>query len=107
MYQVVRTIDEVKKEQELREIDSIVLQVGEMSDVVPSYLEEAWQVVRNSTDYENAEMKIEVIPAVAQCRACGYTDNIKSLGMTCPQCSSEDFKIISGREFLIKEIVAL
>lgn len=42
VYQVVKTVDEVVKKNGLAEVDEIVLQVGEMSDVVPKFLEEAW-----------------------------------------------------------------
>lgn len=38
VYQVVKTVDEVVKKNGLAEVDEIVLQVGEMSDVVPSSL---------------------------------------------------------------------
>lgn len=106
VYQILKTVDEIKKEQNLSEIDTIVLQIGEMSDVVPKFIEKAWVSVKSTTDYSNTKMSVEVIPARAKCTNCNYEANVKALGLTCPNCGKSDFKIISGREFLIKEIIA-
>lgn len=106
VYQIVKTVDAVKKEQSLSEIDTIVLQIGEMSDVVPKFIEKAWDSVKSATAYGNTKMEIEVIPARAKCTSCNFEADVKSLGLTCPECGSAEFKILSGREFLIKEIIA-
>lgn len=106
VYQIVRAVDEVKQEQSLSEIEAITLEIGEMSDVVPRFINEAWQTVRKSTDYPDAEMRIEIIPARARCRQCGFEESVKRIDLECPHCNSTDFEIISGREFIIKEIIA-
>lgn len=106
IYQVVKTVDSIKKEQDLVAVDSIILQIGEMSDVVPKFIEEAWQAAKETTDYISTELLVEIVPAVAKCMECGYEDGVKSFDLCCPKCSSQNLKIISGREFLIKEIVA-
>ena len=62
VYQVVKTVDEVMAENNLTELDEIVLQVGEMSDVVPKFLEEAWQATAPTTEYPDAKMTVEVMP---------------------------------------------
>lgn len=106
VYQVVKTVDEVVKENNLTEVDEIVLQVGEMSDVVPKFLEEAWQAAAPTTDYPSAKMTVEVMPATAKCLSCGYEGHVKTFAPDCPQCQSANLKITSGRQFDIKEIVA-
>lgn len=104
MLQTVRTIDDALKEQEYNELLSITLQVGEMTDVVPEFLLEAWQSVRSQTAYPNAELVIERVPARAKCLECGYEDGIKSFDFECPCCHSQRLKIISGKEMLIKQL---
>lgn len=106
VYQIVKTVDEVMREQGLSEIESISLDIGEMSDVVPKFIAEAWQAVAPTTTYPNAKMDINVIEAIAKCTSCGNEDRVRTLGITCSKCGSTDFKIISGREFDIKQIVA-
>lgn len=106
VYEIIKTVDEVKLQQGLCEIDSICLDIGEMCDVVPRFLEEAWQAAKGSTQYPNAKLEINKIPAMAKCKDCGYISPIKNLGLTCPECGSSDFQIISGKEFDITQIVA-
>ena len=78
VYQVVKTVDEVVKKNGLAEVDEIVLQVGEMSDVVPKFLEEAWAAAAPTTDYPSAKMAVEVMPALAKCLSCGYEGHVKT-----------------------------
>lgn len=106
VYQLMKTVDNIKTEQNVSEIDSITLQIGEMTDIVPNFIEEAWKVSAPQTDYKNTKLQLEIIPARAKCSDCGYEDLVKNLGLTCPECGGSNFKIISGREFLIKDIIA-
>lgn len=106
VYQIVKTVDEVKKEQNLTEIEQITLNIGEMTDVVPRFIEEAWSVAKESTDYPNAKMVVNVIEGVARCNSCGEVQKVKSFDFECPKCHSLDLKIIEGREFEIREIIA-
>lgn len=105
VFQIIGTVDEVKREQSLGEIDTITLEIGEMTDVVPRFIEEAWSVAKESTEYPNAKMVVEVIPARAKCKSCGEVHLAKDVLFECPKCNSTDFEIISGREFEIKNII--
>ena len=106
IYQVVKTVEGVLKEQNLSELEQISLDIGEMTDVVPKFIEEAWNACRESTPFPNAKIQINVTRAKAKCQKCGYTDYVKYFDYECPECKSSDLKIISGREFEIKEILA-
>ncbi len=106
IHQIIKTVDEVKIENKLNKVDTIVLQIGEMSDVIPEYLTQAWLSVKDNCGYDGTTLEIERIKARAQCVNCKNTFDIRNLGVSCPQCAGEDFKIISGKEFLIKEIRA-
>lgn len=106
VYQIVKTVDDVMKENGLTELDTIVLDIGEMSDIVPRFITEAWSNVAPTTPYPNAKMELNIIPAIAECMDCHHKDSVRKLDFTCPKCNSLNFKIISGREFEIKQIIA-
>lgn len=106
IYQMVKTVDNVVAENHLSEVDKIVLQVGEMTDVVPNFLTEAWQVAKESTAYPNAKLELEIIKGTAKCLDCNFESEVKDFDLTCPKCNSPKLKLISGREFEIKEILA-
>lgn len=104
MTQIVRTVDEALKNNRPCELQSFTLQIGEMTDVVPVFMENAWQVVKSSVGFENAEMIIENVPAKARCESCGYTSDVRDFDFTCPECNGSNLKIISGKDIMIKEI---
>ncbi len=106
LYRVTKTVDSVMLENGLTCVSEIVLRVGEMTDVLPEYLEQAWLVARKSTRYPDAVLTIEIVPAVAECSDCGNRDSVRNFGVTCPVCDSPHIRIVSGREFEIKHIVA-
>lgn len=106
VYEIIKTVDDVKREQNLTEIQSIIINVGEMRDIVPQFLKEAWQNARIYTEYPDAEFVVNVISANAKCKHCGHIYPVKNLGITCPNCNNMDFEIISGREFDIDKIIA-
>lgn len=106
VYQLMKTVDNIKIEQNVSEIDKITLQIGEMTDIIPGFINEAWKAATPETDYKDTELKIEIISALAKCSDCGYEDKVKNFSYTCPECGGSNLKITSGREFLIKEISA-
>lgn len=104
-YQLAKTVEEIKKEQHLTDVDTIVLEIGEMSDILPDFLSECWLVAREQTPLKDTKLSIEIVEPVAKCLDCGKEDLVKNINLKCP-CGSMNFKIIKGKEFLIKEITA-
>jgi len=56
---------------------------------------------------DGAELKIETLPAVTVCNACGKTYGTVEHGRICPYCESEDTVLLKGNEMSIKEIEAM
>lgn len=104
--EVLRTVEEVVREQKLARVEAIVLQIGELSSMVPRYVEECFPAAAHGTPFEDTELRIEVLPANARCCGCGKVYPVVPSGGVCPRCGSERKEILSGREFMIKEIVA-
>ena len=106
MAEIVDKIEAVAKENNVTEIGTLVLNIGEYSGVVPEYVEECYPAVIEGTLLEKTELKINIIPGKALCGNCGKTFAIKGNEDRCPHCQSQNCKVIEGGEFLIKEIVA-
>lgn len=106
MMEVIRIVDETAKENHFEELKAVVLQVGELSGVVPLFLHEYWPMLtENKPLYKNAELIVETIPGIARCQDCGTEFNVVENEGWCPNCKSFQKDLLSGREFLIKEIL--
>lgn len=106
MAEIVDKIEAVAKENNVTEIETLVLDIGEYSGVVPEYVEECYPAVIEGTLLENTTLKINVIPGKARCENCGTEFAVKGNENACPRCGSQKCRVIEGGEFIIKEIVA-
>ena len=107
VFHVIKRLENLAEEQKLSQIQSVTLELGEVSGVVPEFLEDGWKwAVKKSPIMENAALKIETLPAVSICNACGKTFGTVENGKTCPHCKSDDTVLQTGNEMNIKEIEA-
>ena len=64
IYYVIDTVEKLMVENDLKEVASITLEVGEVSGIIPSYLAEFWEYARAKTEhFQNTELKIEELKA--------------------------------------------
>ena len=83
----------------------MVLQIGEVSTVIPYYLKDCWKWKCSKSELmAGCELEIETIPAVTFCEDCEETYGTVEHGKICPYCGSEHTYLIQGNEHEIKEI---
>lgn len=106
LYHIVKQVEDVAKENNLTEIETLVLQVGQWSSVIPKYLENCYPAASDGSILENTELKIEIMPPIGRCVPCGKVFNLEENKKKCPKCNEEQFELLSGNELIIKEIIA-
>jgi len=104
--EIVRVVENLARKQQLTTIDTLVLQIGELSSVVPYYVEQCYPAAAYGTLLENTKLRIEMLPGNGRCRACGRVYNLVANRRKCPFCGATDVEVLGGREFMIKEIIA-
>lgn len=108
VFYVVRDVKEVALENDVKRVNSVTLQLGEVSGVVPHLLEDCWNWARKKeTVMQDAKLIIEQIDAVTYCQDCGSQYATVQYAKKCPHCGSENTYLLQGTEFLIKEIEAV
>ncbi|MDE5985352.1 MAG: hydrogenase maturation nickel metallochaperone HypA [Eubacterium sp.] len=98
-------VEEIMKEQGLKKVSSITVEVGELSGILPDYLSECWKVARLGGTFDNTELKLIHIPATARC-TCGAEYEMTRNNRICPKCHKTDYEVIKGREFMVLSIEA-
>lgn len=106
VYEVIKIVDNFKKDNNLTTVDKIVLEVGQLSQAIPRFLEECYPAAIYGTPYEETKLEIVTLPANAECSECHNIFNIIEHQKICPECNSNTYKLISGEEFNIREIIA-
>jgi len=105
-FEVVKSVEKIVEENNLEEVETIVLEIGELSSIVPKYMNECFIVAKDGTILENTKLEIEVIAGIGRCNSCGQIYQLLTNNGYCPECKEKNFEVLSGREFNIKEIVA-
>lgn len=106
VFHVIKMVEEVVEENDLTEVSSVTLQLGEVSTVIESYLHDVWKwAVKNRSEHmQNAKLLVETIPAITFCEDCKQEYATVEHGKICPHCGSEHTYLLQGNEFMIKEI---
>lgn len=103
---LLRMVRDVAKKEELTHVETITLEIGELSGVVPHYMTDCWQAVIDGTEYQDTKLVIETVPGIASCMDCDEEFRIDLNSMRCPFCGSHNLTPVSGRDMLVKEIEA-
>lgn len=105
VFHVIEQVEELAKNNNVKHVNTVVLEIGTVSGIVDSYLEDCfnWAVSKHDI-MKNCKLKIEKIHAISHCRNCDKDYNTILHGKTCPECNSNDTFLVKGNEFLIKEI---
>jgi len=104
--EVVRTVEEFAKKNGVTKIDTLVLQIGELSSIIPQYVEACYPAAVDGTLLQETKLKIEILPGNPICKKCNKVFNLIENNKKCPNCGSEDWELLCGKEFMIKEIIA-
>lgn len=104
LIEIVKQVKQIAVENEVEKIGSLVLQIGELSSMVPHYMKKLYPAAIDGTVLEGSTLEIEVIPANGLCKDCNKVFNLIKENAICPYCQSKNFELLSGREFMIKEI---
>ena len=108
IYYVIDTVEKLMVENRLSKVGSITLQVGEVSGIIPEYLQEFWEYARKKTEhFQETELIIEKLEAVTYCQDCGKTYSTMQYKKICPYCGSGNTFLVTGNEYIIKEIEAM
>lgn len=105
VFHVVKSVEEVAKENDVKHVHIVTLEVGEVSGIINSYLIDCWNWAASKSDILNGcKLEVLTINAVTYCEGCKKEYPTVEHGKTCPYCNSENTYLLTGNEFMIKEI---
>ncbi|MFH1453739.1 MAG: hydrogenase maturation nickel metallochaperone HypA [Armatimonadota bacterium] len=87
-------------------ITEILLKVGEFTYVDPECVKFYFEQISKDTPAEGAVIKYEKVSIKIKCKSCGKESSLSKENMVfaCPECSSKDVELTSGRELFIDSI---
>ena len=101
---MVKTVTDFAQANGIAEVTEIVLDIGELSLVIPEYVEELYPAVAAETPLKDTKLILEIVPGMAECDECDEIFNVVENEGYCPNCGSFEKTVLTGRDFNIKEI---
>jgi len=102
MQNIVNTVQNYAKENDINKVSTVILEIGRISGVVPQALEFCFDVCSNGTVLEGAKLEIDNVAAVGRCKKCNAEFDLIKNNFCCPTCGRADWEMLSGRELIIK-----
>ena len=104
-FHIMDHLEKVAKENQVTHIHSVTLELGEVSTVIESYLQNCWTwAAKKRPLFADAKLIVETLPAITYCEDCEKTYPTVEYGKICPHCGSARTYLLQGSEFNIKEI---
>ncbi len=100
-----RTLEEEFSSEDFKKITDIYLKIGQLSNVEPILLQNAFEAVVNS-EFADQPMKlhIELLPTLIKCPVCAHTTEVINYKFVCENCERPCSQIVQGNELLISKI---
>lgn len=97
-------VDTVTRHADGSRVERVDVRIGHLRQVVPDSLLFSWELLTAGSDLDGAELAVEHVAAVVECRPCGRSSTLDQPIMLCPGCGSADVEVVAGDEFLIASI---
>jgi hydrogenase nickel incorporation protein HypA/HybF len=87
-----------------RAVRSVTVRIGHLRQAVPETLTFCWAMVTKTTALDGSELRVEHVPAVVTCAACGVATTLEAPILSCGSCGSREVRLRAGDEFLIASL---
>lgn len=105
VFSVMDKVEKVAKENNIKEVSKVTLEIGEVSTIVPSYFLDLWKwAIKKSEIMKNCEANIIIIEGISYCTECKNTFKTTEFAKVCPYCKSDKTYLVTGSEVNIKDI---
>ena len=106
VFYIIRDVKQVAEEHHVGHVSNVVMDIGEVSTVVPDLLTDCWRWAADREDLlKGCGLKVNVIPAVTHCDGCGQEYGTVQYGRKCPHCGSEETWLLRGNEVEINSLI--
>jgi len=105
VFYIIRDVKKVALENAVNHVSKVVMNIGEVSTVVPYLLTDCWDwAVKKEELLTDCKLEVLKIPAVSYCECCQKEYETVKYGKTCPFCKGGNTYLLRGNEVEIKEI---
>ncbi len=105
---IVERVERYARRYGVQRVVKVTMSIGELSAVIPGYLQKCWGHATDNTILAGSELAFETVEGILICDRChaefrALEHEVDHMP-TCPDCGSQSWKVKCGNELIIKEI---
>ncbi len=105
MQALVTQLEDIARNHGATRIVRFTVEIGELANVVPELLEQAFIVFREAVPIlRDTTMDIRRVDLQVVCRTCGTTFHPDGYRFRCRHCNSTDVVTLQGEELLLRDV---
>ena len=91
VFHIAKKVESLAVENHVNHVAKVVLEIGEVSTVIPSYLEDCWKwKCTKSEILKDCQLEVEMIPAVTFCEDCEENADAEAESEALEEIAHED-----------------
>ncbi len=104
---VLRIVERVASDNQLARVGQVVLEIGQFSGVEVHALEMAFSALSKGTVLEGAIIEYRFPALLLYCQDCQAEYLGDGEDLRCPVCEGEHYRVVQGRELIVKSITGV
>ena len=105
VFEVIDSVEKLAKENHVKEVLSLTMEIGEVSTVIPDYFRDCFNWAKEKHELlKNCNLDIVVLQAETYCKDCKKTYSTIQYGKECPYCHHDNTYLLAGDELNIRDI---
>ncbi len=105
LYQTAETATRYAEENQIDEVKSITIEIGELSGALPNIFTDLFPMIAERFPrLQNAELLLTSVPGEGLCLDCHCLYNIMRQEGMCPRCGSREKTILGGKDVRLMSI---
>lgn len=101
---ILDIVSDTAHQNNVSKITGIELEIGKFSGIEIDALTFALETLMQNNQFENAELKIDLIKGRGHCNECNNDFEMESMYASCTNCKSFSVDITGGQELRVKSI---
>ena len=89
-----------------KRVTDLYLVIGELSTVVDDSVQFYWDIISENTIASGSRLHFKRVPTELECLNCGNRYEPGKEDFACPNCRSEQIKVVAGEEFYLDSLEA-
>ena len=98
---LIAQVESVAREQQVRQVVEVGVDIGPLSGVEPQLLERAFSIACAGTVADGARLVLNSTPVRVNCRSCGQVTGALPARLVCGNCGDWQTRVVSGDELLL------